>query len=235
MFKKYTSRGRSWEIANSWWILFTFVPIGIAGFISFLYTGIRVKNWRWTIFGLIYLAATIAVFVVHSDGIVALIAITLWAATIFHAFKIRPAYLVHLDVMKSGEKVRERETLSQLRQEAEEKFQVTGTGGYPPPPRRASAPEPEPTPGGDPPERVDINTASEAEIAAIPEIGIILAKKVVQLRQELGGFQSFEQFSQRMEFKEHRVAQIERKVTFSPAESDASTAQPMKSGRVIDY
>ncbi|WP_196776155.1 helix-hairpin-helix domain-containing protein [Bacillus thuringiensis] len=35
--------------------------------------------------------------------------------------------------------------------------------------------------------KIDINTAAESEIAAIPAIGIILAKKVVKKRQDLGG------------------------------------------------
>ncbi|WP_379393070.1 ComEA family DNA-binding protein [Paenibacillus lentus] len=80
---------------------------------------------------------------------------------------------------------------------------------------------------------IDINTASEAQIASIPEIGIVLAKRVVIKRQELGGFRSFEQFSQVMGLKEHTMRSIAQIVVFSQATSNNIT-QP-KSGRIIDY
>ncbi|GGG07917.1 hypothetical protein [Paenibacillus aceti] len=122
MFRAYTNRGKGWETLQSWWILLTLFPLGVASFLSFLYIGLRVKNWRWIIYGLVYLGGAIAVFAT-SEGVSAIIAITLWIVSIIHAIKVRSAFLIQLDVYKSGEKSREQQRIDRLRQEAQAKFQ----------------------------------------------------------------------------------------------------------------
>lgn len=248
MAKTYTNRGKAWESANSWWILLTLLPFAMTSFIGFLYVGSKVKNQRWRVYGFIYLAVFIIAFITTATGIGAAIAFSLWIVTVIHAFKIRPAYLVQLDVLKANEKEIDNQKISKLRQEAEAKFSVTETvKTQPPQPKEAAKLEestkvqeikpplvknvvPEKTTA----EKLDINTASESEIASIPEIGIILAKKVMIKRQEIGGFQSFEQFSQIMGLKEHTVEKLVQRLAFSQAENNETQTQT-KSGRVIDF
>lgn len=148
MFKTYTNHGRAWEIANSWWVLLTFAPFGIASFLSFLYIGFQVKHRRWQIWGIVYLGAFITAFALNetSAGLSAAIAVALWIVSVVHAFRIRPAFLVQLDVYKANEKVRNQQKNSQLRQEAEAKFQSAGstTQFKPPvPKKKAEADQPE--------------------------------------------------------------------------------------------
>lgn len=252
MAKLYTDRGKTWETANSWWILLTFLPIGMTSFIAFFYVGSKVKNKRWRIYGIIYLAVLILVLAIPTTDFMAVLALALWVVSIVHAFKIRPAYLVQLDVLKANENHLDKERISKLRQEAEEKFRGTANGEIQPPSKSRSLdqqPEfnssgidqeqqaPFTPPSVKPPvtekkpmEKVDINKESESKLAAIPEIGIILAKKVVIKRQEIGGFQSFENFSQIMGLNEQTMEKLRPRVYFSEVQN-----QPIKTGRMIDY
>ncbi|GAA0136282.1 hypothetical protein YSY43_31230 [Paenibacillus sp. YSY-4.3] len=80
---------------------------------------------------------------------------------------------------------------------------------------------------------MDINTASEAQIASLPGIGIILAKRVMMKREELGEFKSFEHFSDVMELKEYTLGRIAPLVFFSQKGNDHINSPT--SGRIIDY
>lgn len=148
MFRAYTNRGKAWETLQSWWILLTLFPFGIASFLSFLYIGLRVKNWRWIIYGLVYLGGAIAVFAtsgtVNYVGIWSATVITLWIVSIIHAIKVRSAFLIQLDVYQAGEKSREQQRIDRLRQEAQAKFQPSSipspTQFKPPAPKTKTEP-----------------------------------------------------------------------------------------------
>ncbi|WP_214484648.1 helix-hairpin-helix domain-containing protein [Bacillus sp. SM2101] len=242
MAPMYTGKGKYWELTNSWWILLTLLPFGITSFISFLFVGVRVKKPRWIVYGLVYLAVCIVVFILPTSGITALTALLFWIISVIHAYKIRPIYLIQLDVLQSKEKVLDNQKYSKLRQEAKERFNVSeSTITRPPKPQTATkkrklvnseeitTPTPVDTVQVN---KINLNIASEREIASIPEIGIILAKKVVIKRQEIGGFQSFKEFSEIMQLKERAIQNIEKKVTFSHVDH---ISKEKKSGRVIDY
>ncbi|MEC0330080.1 hypothetical protein P4H42_10650 [Paenibacillus macerans] len=146
MFRTYTERGKAWEIANSWWILLTLVPFAMTSFIAFLYIGLRVKLWRWKIWGIVYLAGTIVAFSTTAIGIGAAIALSVWVASIIHAFNVRPVFLIQLDVYKANEKVRSQQKITQMRQEAEAKFQAAGSTTQfkpPAPKKKTEADQPE--------------------------------------------------------------------------------------------
>lgn len=117
MSKVYTQRGKLWELSNSWWMLLTFIPLGITSFIAFLYIGYKVKKMRWRIFGFVYLIIMFFLFT-FPPMIMDLLLLLLWIISIIHVFKIRHAYLIYLDVFISHEKSFEQKIL-QLRQEAE--------------------------------------------------------------------------------------------------------------------
>ena len=65
---------------------------------------------------------------------------------------------------------------------------------------------------------IDINTATEVEIAKLPKLNIILAKKIIQVRERLGGFETFEQFVLEVDLNEVLASAIEEHVTFSEVE-----------------
>ncbi|MFP7288143.1 helix-hairpin-helix domain-containing protein [Shouchella clausii] len=322
MFRTYTNRGRTWELANSWWVVLTWVPLSLASFIAFFYIGSKVKNRRWTAWGFFYLITTWGLVPITNNNLIsseiaALTAFTLWIMSIVHASKVRPLYLIQLDVITHGEK----ERLSRLRQEAEARFHGGAAPGmqppqrrqgpmfspglgadeapfagplaggpapaaaWPPPPGAQAAPSPQPvppqtTPSPQPPmappaapsqqtsaapqaapfqqppqsapfqqpsqsasfqqqpisRPIDLNTASEAEMAAVPGIGIILAKRIAMKRQETGAFRSFEEFAIQMGLNEQAAGVLRTQVSFSQPEpqTEPKPGTP-RSGRVIDY
>ncbi|WP_172195827.1 helix-hairpin-helix domain-containing protein [Saccharibacillus qingshengii] len=262
----YTNRGTKWEWAASWWILLTIVPFGLTSFIGFIYAGSATGNRRWTMYGYVYLAAVIVAMLTTAVGIGAFIAVAVWVISIIHAFKIRPAFLIQLDMRIRNKKALNEQRVSQLRQEAESLLKVQDQ--VPPVKKPVSNSYSKETdsekvrnelhdtldslsrrpPLGNPVDslagkvqsaakvrpKIDANRASEAELASVPEIGIILAKKIVLKREEIGGFVSFEQFLQSITLRKQAAAKLEEQLMFVPIESP-QTDRELKQGRMIDF
>ncbi|MGZ4032298.1 MAG: helix-hairpin-helix domain-containing protein, partial [Tumebacillaceae bacterium] len=67
---------------------------------------------------------------------------------------------------------------------------------------------------------IDLNHATEEEIATLPGIGMIYAKRAVSEREAMGGFQSLEQFAQKLGFKPHVAQRIQHLVTLTPLKKE---------------
>lgn len=61
-------------------------------------------------------------------------------------------------------------------------------------------------------EKLDINNCSEVELTELPGISIVVAKKIVKKRLELGGFKSIEEFFLFVNLKQHLKKQIEGRI-----------------------
>jgi DNA uptake protein ComE-like DNA-binding protein len=79
---------------------------------------------------------------------------------------------------------------------------------------------------------VDLNSSTERELATLPSIGIILAKRAVSLRESQGGFGSVEDFGTALKLRPEAVERIRPLVSVSPARQPRS---PGQSGRLVDY
>lgn len=82
-------------------------------------------------------------------------------------------------------------------------------------------------------EGVDVNTASYDELVERLGMGAIDAKRIVQLRESTGGFESAEQLGELLGYKPHRVEQLRKRAVFTPVVSKPNGDG--KSARVIDY
>lgn len=60
----------------------------------------------------------------------------------------------------------------------------------------------------EPVEKVDINNASEIEITALPGISIVMSKKIIKKREEIGGFKNVNEFFVYMKLKPHIESQL---------------------------
>ena len=58
-------------------------------------------------------------------------------------------------------------------------------------------------------EKTDINNASEIELTALPGISIVLSKKIIKKREEIGGFKSVNDFFVFMKLKPHMEQQLQ--------------------------
>src|SRR5690625_7466079 len=102
MSKSITPLGRKWEMANSIWMIWLFVPFGFTFFISFLHIGVRARQLKWLIAGFIYFGIVMNVFIIAdtklSDTLYVDISYGLlffsWCIGIAHAFLVRRKYLV---------------------------------------------------------------------------------------------------------------------------------------------
>ncbi|MBR6127832.1 helix-hairpin-helix domain-containing protein [bacterium] len=59
-------------------------------------------------------------------------------------------------------------------------------------------------------EKLDINNASEVEITALPGISIVLSKKLIKRREEIGGFKSVEDVFLFLKLKPHMEEQLRK-------------------------
>lgn len=81
---------------------------------------------------------------------------------------------------------------------------------------------------------VDVNSASEQQIAALPGVGPILAKKAIKFRQSERAFQSVGDFAQVLGLKPHILQQLRARVVAN-APAQTPRAVEKRSGRVVDF
>jgi DNA uptake protein ComE-like DNA-binding protein len=86
--------------------------------------------------------------------------------------------------------------------------------------------------GADLPYAAPLNNSSEREIASLPGVGVIVAKRVISLRDSRGGFHSVEDFGEALNLKPHVVERIRPLVFVSPPQQSGSSGS---SGRVVDF
>src|SRR5215217_7005222 len=59
-----TSKGRTWALLHSWWILLTFT-LGFFSWLAFLYIGLTARHPRWMLWALVY-ATPLIVFLIFA-------------------------------------------------------------------------------------------------------------------------------------------------------------------------
>lgn len=242
-----TSKGRSWEIAQSWWILLTFT-IGFFGWAAFLYVGIKTAQRKWIKWGVVYaipfmLAMAIPGFSGTSIGAMSFVVICI--VSVVHAFRIRKEFLLRLEAQQargSAEEIHVRRRIAEeygtsvpaqntpkLEKRSPNSVPQAEAAGQP----VVSTPaKPEPVTRSQAAALLDINRATEQDIAALPGVGVILAKKAIALREKSGSFQSLEDFGEALSLKPHIVDRIRPMVTFSKI---VQSEQSGGMGRLVDF
>jgi DNA uptake protein ComE-like DNA-binding protein len=187
-----TGRSLKWERIQSLYLLsvltvwFYWVP--------FIYTGLRVLNLRWIAWGLAYGIPVFALWLFNPQqpGLVQALKYAMYLALIFsfiHAARARGEFLERLVEFED-----EREELhqrTQLKKEAAE----TQRREEPLPAHQAATHEhPEPRHEL----LFDANTLSERDFALLPDMGPGKARQAVFLREQIGGYRSFDHFAEKM-------------------------------------
>ncbi len=248
-----TSKGQRWELLHSLWILWTFT-LGFFNWVAFFYVGIRAKQRKWILWGLVYAIPFILSMVFAErpafDGWIGDLTVTLTLIlgiiSIVHAFRIRKEYLLRLEALQrreanSGATLRDRvnaeysaqDQRSVTNREPARPSEFAGTQGSDreqEPDGSAATSNPAPSTADQAP-KLDLNSSSEQEISSLPGVGLIIAKRAVKLREERGGFQSVEEFGQALNLKPHIVERIRPLVSTSPQQPGS----PGSRGRVVDF
>ena len=62
-------------------------------------------------------------------------------------------------------------------------------------------------------EKLDVNNCSEIELTALPGISIVMAKKAIKKREEIGGFKTIDDFFLFMRLRPHMEQQLRELVS----------------------
>lgn len=231
-----TSKSKLWEVLNSLWILWAVLTVGFLNYISFFYIAYKVKQKKWTIAGIIYALPFIAFMIISEIvsenhwlyNLVLAIFFIAWFISIFHAFKVRSEYLLRLEAYKS---VKNKDIEKMRKNIASEYGTNTTINAEMETKENNKNPIDEPNIKKESHVPIDINTATEEEIGAVPNIGVILAKKVVSIRHEIGMFLSIEHFGEMVGLKPHILERIRPYIKVVLKEDQESSEQ---NGRVVD-
>ena len=81
-------------------------------------------------------------------------------------------------------------------------------------------------------EKLDINNCSEVEMTALPGVSIVMAKRAVKRREEIGGFKTIDEFFSFLELKLHMQEQLRYKIVAK--KKKGSLHRQVSSERQID-
>ena len=123
MGKEITVRGKKWERQNSLWVIWSF--FGFSS-ISFLNIGIKTKEKKWIITGIIYFVVLWGGIIIAGDAsgkvgeILSDVVAILYIVSIVHTFLVRKSYLKKYDmILRNNEVELEREKAKRARESLE--------------------------------------------------------------------------------------------------------------------
>ncbi|MBR2570456.1 MAG: helix-hairpin-helix domain-containing protein [Paenibacillus sp.] len=226
---------------ESWWILLPFTAI--FNWAAFIYIGARARNTRWILWGAVYFLP----YALHEMTGFFFGSIVIGViCSIIHAFSVRKEFLARIEGQREKKEMLESDpeqyykmalgrmvdhsaandqdipSLEEMNVdslmviEEDEELSVIDTL-----PQESQATS----------EILDINTALEEEIAALPGVGLILAKKAVQVRSRKGSYHSIDEFLDVLQLKP-RFADRVRPLIMVQAQA---SPPPTPRGRVVDY
>lgn len=237
-----TKRGTLWEITNSLWVLWSFTLF--LNFVGFFWIGGRTGQRKWIVSGILYLLADfvgplIAPELQKVNEIYNLILMPLmfigWTAAIIQSFLSRREYLLRREAVLDLMRATNDAYRSEIRGEY---FGSAGQPAQPPRPPQAMQkpvmPRPAPPVGQPvPPQNLlDLNLAAEQQLAALPGVGVALAKRAVESRAQAGGFASVEDFCARLQLMPHFAEQIRGLAFASPPAPRPKAGD--SGGRIVD-
>jgi hypothetical protein len=198
------------------WVLSSLIPFGWVTFAGFLFAGFRARRPAWVIAGLGYLAVTaITLYVVSidnneegaEDNIGYILMFSAWGVGIVHSFLTRKPYLRRLAIIDDPALVAAR-TAEERRAFARE-LAVSQ-------PDLARAARLGSAGGFDEGGVVDVNHAPVEDIADLPGIDAATARRIVAVRDRIGGFSSLEDLGMTMDLPGDVVEQLRRRVVCVP-------------------
>ncbi len=187
--------------------------------------------------------------------------IATWVLSIFQAFHLRSEFLMRLDALQRAAPLERAAMREEIEREHGLAGDVPAQRRTAPRPARPAAPLAGAPEAGDgpalpvqhpapahpevadvvrppvsassaPAPRVDVNAATEAELAALPGMGPSLARRAVELRDLVGGFETVEAFGGGLGLSRAAVDALRPRVVVGPRPWSAGDPG---SGRRVDY
>ena len=257
MSESITGKGKGWEFAKYWWHpVLCFV--GLA-WISFVYMGVKTKNKKWIIEGVIY--CIILHSVITGNPITVALYMMMWAVSLVRVSLVRREYLMKraaISGIESSYNNRIKEELSNNRITSNSaplvSYSQNNQGqSYKPEPvfrentvdkpvnaetvtkteaveeRVVDIPVRDNSPINSFEEIVDINNCEAELLEKLPGISIAMAKKAVAHRNDIGGYSNLDEFYTFLELKPHIISQISDRIKCGD-----KPQQIKQSGRILD-
>jgi len=235
------------------WITWSYF---LFAFISFLYIGNKGQKRQWTYIGLGY-AVLFTILMIGSElkesnpqlyDIISSCGAAYWIGSVIHCHMVKKEYWMRLAVLESEEfqqankerilqeirrehglaDIPKRQPADEVRQKLKQQAQAHQQKGEPQ--------QQQQKPAAPPASPIDINSCSVEELAQLPGVSMVMAKKADAVRRSGGGFHSVDEFFQVVQLKPHFVVQVQEMVRCEvPQQSTPapSTQQP-NSGRRLD-
>ncbi len=214
----HTSRGEGWELRQSWFMLL-FLTVALY-WVPLVYMGLRVLQFRWVVYGLLYALPGVLYALVWATGVTGADASAspglaqsvqylrnsagaFGFFALFHTWSARGEYLVRL-----AEQIYDQEELREL---ARGRIDAVSQGGAP---EVARAPR----------RLLNVNRVSEAELTMLPGFGPERARQAMRLRAELGDYLSFADFAAKLQLAEDARARL--RPLFEPDSEKVALAVP---------
>lgn len=188
----HTSRGTGWETRQSWFMLL-FLTV-VLYWVPLVYMGLRVLEFRWVIYGLLYaLPGALFVLVKASGGgdapgagvsldYLGRSVGAFWFFALIHTWNARGEFLIRL-----AERHYEHEDLLERTRTRIDAPSATGE------PAQLS-----PSPAA-PRRLLNVNRVTEEELAMLPGLGPERARQAMRMREQMGDYRSFADFAARLQ------------------------------------
>ena len=198
------------------WVLASLFPFGWFTWLGFMYAGVKAKRPAWFAAGAGYLVLIAAAIVVTSiddntdgaeDDIGYLTMFLVWGGGIVHALMVRKAYLRRMALLEDPALVAAREARERQAYARElashdpalaRAAQIGRSGGF------------------DEAGVVDVNHAPVEDIADLPGIDAPTARRIVMVRDGVGGFSSLEDLGMTMDLPGDVVERLRGRVVCLP-------------------
>ncbi|MFZ0040509.1 MAG: helix-hairpin-helix domain-containing protein [Solirubrobacteraceae bacterium] len=199
------------------WPYVSLVPIGLGAWAP-IYAGVKARRVMWTVLGVLWSAIVVAGFVANSvsksghsgnDDFAGLLIIVGWVGAIATSFAIRPAYERQMAssleaAAEAGEqRLADRRRAMEIARTNPALAEEIGIGR---PDRQGAADA----------GLVDVNNASVTALLELPGVDADLATRLVEERQQVGGFSSLEDMGAAMDLDGALVEDLRDRVVFLP-------------------
>ncbi len=215
----HTGRGWGWEMRQSWFMLL-FLTV-VLYWAPLVYMGLRVLQFRWVVYGLLYALPGVLYALVWATGAAGVDASAspglahsvqylrntagaFGFFALFHTWNARGEFLVRLAEQHYDQEA----LLERARSRAGAASQPGEADAPPAAPRRL----------------LNVNRVSETELTMLPGFGPERARQALRLREEMGEFLSFADFAGKLQLPEEARARL--RPLFEPDSEKVALAVP---------
>lgn len=209
-------KSKAWRLLQSWWIVLSFIPL--LPWLPFLYIAARTKKNSWAVWSLVYAIPNFIFFFTdypHESSAYDMVLAASMMSTvvaIIHSFVIRKEYLNRLEFKSeygtgvgTEREITSGETASLNSSREIPNFREVPNAAIPLQNHQHGNKEKDGRNSNVP---LNINLASEEELADLPGIGILLSKKAIYHRQRNGQYTTLGEFFELLQLKDYEIHRL---------------------------